>query len=62
MFDRADNDQPRTNNTKEAFHKALQTVTNLHPTVYRLIECLCREEALVSKALVDLRIGVDDGK
>ena len=30
VFDRANNDQPRTKNNKEAFTKALQIVTHSH--------------------------------
>ena len=62
VFDRVNNDQPRTNNSIEAFHNALQTVTNSHPTIWRLIECLRREEGLASKRLVDLRMGNSDRK
>ena len=54
VFNRVNNGQPRTNNSLEAFHNALQRVTNSHPAIWRLIECLRREEALASKRLVDL--------
>ena len=53
MFDRASNDQPRTNNSIEAFHNALQTVTISHPTIWRLI---------ASKRLLDLRMRNCDQK
>ena len=56
------NYEPRTNSSKEAFHKVLQTVTNSHPTVWMIIGCLWREQALASKPLVDLLIGGDDRK
>ena len=58
----ANNDQPRTNNSKKAFLKPLQSVTNSHPTPRGLIECLLREKALATKRLVDLRIGSDERK
>ena len=62
LFDRANNDQQRTNNSVEAFHNMLRTVTNSHPTIWRLIECLRREEGLASKRLVDLRMRNSDRK
>ena len=62
MFDGASNVQPRTNNSMEAFHKALQIHNNLLPNIWRLIGCLWRENALASKRLVDLRMGGDDRK
>ena len=62
MFERVNNDQPRTNNSKEAFHRAFQTVSNSHSTILRLIGCLWKEKDLAFKGLVDLRIVGDERK
>ena len=48
VFDRANNDQPRTKNSVEGFNNALQPASNSHATAWRLIECLCRKKALAS--------------
>lgn len=57
------NDEPRTNNSIEAFHNALQSsVTNAHPTIWKLIDCLQREDSLASKKLLDIRTGVHESK
>ena len=59
---RTTNDQPRTNNYIEKFHKALHSVTNTCPTIRRLIECLRNSEAIASKRQVDVRLGGYDRK
>ena len=50
--------EPRTNNSVEAFHNALQSsITNAHPTIWKLVDCLIREDGLATKKLIDIRLG-----
>ena len=57
------NDEPWTNNIIEAFHNALQSsVTNANPTIWKLIDCLQREDSLASKKLLDISTGVHESK
>ena len=37
-------------------------MTNAHPTIWKLIDCLQREDSLASKKLLDIRTGVHESK
>lgn len=54
---RVDKNKPRTNNGVEAFHNALnKSVLNCHPSIWKLINCLKKEEAMaVTKKLAHER-------
>ena len=46
--------EPRTNDSVEGFHNALQSsITNAYPTLWKLIDCLQKEEAPAAKKKVD---------
>ena len=51
-------EQPRTNNSVEAWHRAFQrTVGYVHPTVYKLIEALRLEQSNTENSVVRLQAG-----
>ncbi len=53
MFHRVKENQPRSNNSLEGWHNAFnKSVMNLHPSIWRLIECLKKEENLSQMKLI----------
>ena len=48
MFNRTDNELPRTNNSVEGWHRSFQcNLSACHPTFWKFVELLKKEEAVV---------------
>lgn len=58
VFERTQNGMIRTNNSVEGFHNAVQnSMTNMHPNLWKLIAYLKKEETLAKKRKCDLDRG-----
>lgn len=60
VHQRTTNDLPRTNNSVEAWHNTIQNaITCKHPTIWKLIDAIKKEEALALKKKIDFDRGID---
>ncbi|XP_042212508.1 uncharacterized protein LOC121875325 [Homarus americanus] len=52
VYDRVDEDLPRTNNSLEGWHNHMQAnITSFHPNIWKFLEVLKMEQALTSIAI-----------
>ena len=58
VYDRVQDELPRTNNAVEGWHHAFQTlVGNHHANFWKFLNCLQREEVLTHAKIVQLQSG-----
>ena len=58
VFDRVDEELPRTNNAVEGWHRRFQTNVGVyHPNFWRFLDVLKREQALVDMTIAQITAG-----